>query len=102
MLARVGGLFGNASADPRDGILGLTHTIAESHNGKRAERAYNLYAVSDRSLVHWQLTATGGEIFIAENEIYHTVAAALDASLAENAVSSGSGLPDIIQAKAQG
>lgn len=58
MLARVGGLFGGATADPRAGILALASSSASSSSGRgRAhESGTVLFAAQDRALQAWRLS----------------------------------------------
>lgn len=51
MLARVGGLFGGASADPRAGILAITSIPEMGATPKTNKR---VYAVSDRIVQSWR------------------------------------------------
>ena len=51
MLARVGGLFGGASADPRAGILAVTSVAELSGSAKNSRK---VYAVSDRIVQSWR------------------------------------------------
>ena len=53
MLARVGGLFGGASADPRAGILALSAVDVGDEGSKRVHR--KIYAVSDKAVQTWRI-----------------------------------------------
>ena len=71
MLARVGGLFGGASADPRAGILAVTSARAPSDGsrGKGREEGSVVFAVQDRAVQSWRVS-DATEQFIGEMDVY--------------------------------
>ena len=71
MLARVGGLFGGASADPRAGILAVTSARAPSDGsrGKGRDEGSVVFAVQDRAVQSWRVS-DATEQFIGEMDVY--------------------------------
>lgn len=104
MLARVGGLFGSASADPRAGILALTSALDTSATiGQKSETAAStvLYAVTESVVQQWRISESTGEQYLSEWD----VSEGISRKISEMLRTEGSGIDsvqhEILDAKAR-